>query len=57
MTPYQQRIPLAKLEKIGIVLVKRKGMPLQKWYSLNMDLLFEILKDETDFTTSSEETG
>ena len=56
LTPYQQRIALAKLEKMGIVLVKSKGMPLQKWYSLNMDLLFEILKDKTDLTTSSEET-
>ena len=56
LTPYQQRLPLARLEKMGIVLVKSKGMPLQKWYSLNMDILFEILKDKTDLITSSEET-
>lgn len=56
LTPYQQRVPLAKLERMGIVLVKSKGMPLQKWYSLNINLLFEILKDETHLITSSEET-
>lgn len=57
LTPYQQRLPLARLEKMGIVLVKSKGMPLQKWYSLNMDILFEILKDKTGLITSSKETS
>lgn len=56
LTPYQQRQPLANLEKMGIVLVKSKGMPLLKWYSLNLNLLFELLKDEIDLITSSEET-
>lgn len=56
LTPYQQRLPLARLEKMGVVLVKSKGMPLQKWYSLDMNVLFELLKDETDLITSCEET-
>ena len=57
LTSYQQRQLLANLEKMGIVLVKSKGMPLQKWYSLNLNSLFELLKDETDFITSREETS
>ena len=32
LTPYQQRELFEKLEKMGIILVKNKGIPLTKWY-------------------------
>lgn len=41
---------------IGVILEKSKGMPLQKWYSLNSKLLYKILCENEDLTTSSKKT-
>lgn len=55
LSAYQQREPLRKLINMGVILEKSKGMPLQKWYSLNSELLYKILCENTDLTTSSKE--
>jgi hypothetical protein len=57
LSAYQQREPMKKLINIGVVLEKSKGMPLQKWYSLNSELLYKILCENLDLTTSSKETA
>jgi hypothetical protein len=57
LSAYQQREPMKKLINIGVILEKSKGMPLQKWYSLNSELLYKILCENLDLTTSSEETA
>ena len=55
LSAYQQREPFKKLLEMGIILEKLKGMPQQKWYSLDMDKLYELL-NSTDLIPSSEET-
>ena len=57
LSAYQQREPMKRLINIGIVLEKSKGMPLQKWYSLDSELLYKILCENTDLTTSNKETA
>lgn len=56
LSAYQQREPMKKLISLGVILEKSKGMPLQKWYSLNSQLLYKLLCEDLDLTTSSEET-
>lgn len=55
LSAYQQREPMQKLIRLGIILEKSKGMPLQKWYSLNSQLLNKLLCEDLDLTTSNEE--
>lgn len=55
LSAYQQREPMKKLISLGVILEKSKGMPLQKWYSLNSQLLYKLLCEDLDLTTSSEE--
>lgn len=55
LSAYQQREPFRKLVNMGILLEKMKGMPQQKWYSLNMNKLYELL-NEPDLNSSSKET-
>lgn len=55
LSAYQQREPFKKLVKMGIVLEKLKGMPQQKWYSLEMDRIYKLFYDETDLSSSCEE--
>lgn len=57
LSAYQQREPMRRLINAGIVLEISKGMPLQKWYSINEDLLCEILCTDAGFTTSRKETA
>lgn len=56
LSAYQQREPMKKLINLGVILEKSKGMPLQKWYSLNSQLLYKLLCEDLDLATSSEET-
>lgn len=56
LSAYQQREPMKKLISLGVILEKRKGMPLQKWYSLNSQLLYKLLCEDLDLTTSIKET-
>lgn len=56
LSSYQQRESMKKLINMGIVIEKNKGMPLQKWYSLNSELLYKILCGKTGLTTRCEET-
>lgn len=56
LSAYQQREPMKKLVNMGVILEKCKGMPLQKWYSLNSQLLYQLLCEDLDLTTSSKET-
>lgn len=56
LSAYQQREPMKKLISLGVILEKSKGMPLQKWYSLNSKLLYKLLCEDLDLATSSEET-
>lgn len=56
LSSYQQREPFKRLVKMGIVLEILKGMPQQKWYSLDMNKLYNLLNEGTGFITSSEET-
>lgn len=56
LSAYQQREPMKKLISLGVILEKSKGMPLQKWYSLNSQLLYKLLCEDLDLATSSEET-
>lgn len=55
LSAYQQREPFKKLIELGIVLEKMKGMPQQKWYSLDMNKLYELL-NSSDLMPSSKET-
>lgn len=55
LSAYQQREPMKKLISLGVILEKRKGMPLQKWYSLNSQLLYKLLCEDLDLTTSIKE--
>lgn len=55
LSAYQQREPMKKLISLGVILEKSKGMPLQKWYSLNSQLLYKLLCEDLDLTTSSKE--
>lgn len=55
LSPYQQREPFKKLVQMGIILEKLKGMPQLKWYSLDMDRLYDLLCEERGFISSSEE--
>ena len=56
LSSYQQRVPFKKLAEMGIVLEKLQGMPQQKWYSLDMEQLYNLLNEETMFISSSKET-
>ena len=56
LTPYQQRELFEKLEKMGIILVKNKGIPLTKWYSINSKKFFEIFKFDNSLKMDSQET-
>ena len=56
LSAYQQREPMKNLINLGIILEKSKGMPLQKWYSLNSKLLYELLCEDEGLTTSCKET-
>lgn len=56
LSAYQQREAMKKLINLGIILEKSKGMPLQKWYSLNSQLIYKLLCEDIDLTTSSEKT-
>ena len=56
LSAYQQREPFKKLVNIGIVKEKLKGMPQLKWYSLDMDNLYKLFNEKTDFTSRCEET-
>lgn len=44
LSSYHQRNAIKKLIRMGIIFEKYEGVPLQKWYSLNVDSLYEILK-------------
>lgn len=55
LSAYQQREPMKKLISLGVILEKSKGMPLQKWYSLNSQLLYKLLCEDLELTTSGEE--
>ena len=37
---------MKKLVDLGIITEKSKGMPLQKWYSLNSKRLYELLYED-----------
>lgn len=52
LSAYQQREPFKKLIQKGVILEKLKGMPQQKWYSINMDKLYSLLNEETELTSS-----
>ena len=52
LSAYQQREPFKKLIEKGVILEKLKGMPQQKWYSINMDKLYSFLNEETELTSS-----
>lgn len=56
LSAYQQREPFKRLVEVGVILEMYKGMPQQKWYSLDMDKLYAILNGETDLTPSPKET-
>lgn len=53
LSAYQQREAFKRLVQIGIVLEKLKGMPQQKWYSLNIDRLYSLFCGNIDLTPSS----
>lgn len=53
MSAYLQRESLKKLVNVGIVLEKLKGMPQQKWYSFDMERLYEVIMDDEALTASS----
>lgn len=55
LSAYQQREPFKKLIDMGIVLEKMKGIPQQKWYSLDMNKLCELL-NAPDLMSGSKET-
>ena len=55
LSAYQQREAFKRLAQMGIVLERLKGMPQQKWYSLDMEKLYDLLNKGTSFITSSEE--
>ena len=55
LSAYQQREPFKKLVEIGVILEKYKGMPQKKWYSLNMDKLYNILNGQVDLNSSNKE--
>lgn len=55
LSAYQQREPFKKLVSIGVILEKYKGMPQQKWYSLDLDNLYAVLNKEVEFTTRDKE--
>lgn len=57
LSAYQQREPMRRLIDGGIISEKSKGMPLQKWYSINAELLYKILCTDAGFTTSRKETA
>lgn len=57
LSAYQQREPMRRLIDGGIISEKSKGMPLQKWYSINEELLYKILCTDAGFTTSRKETA
>ena len=52
LSAYQQREPFKNLIQKGVILEKLKGMPQQKWYSINMDKLYSLLNEETELTSS-----
>lgn len=56
LSAYQQREPMKKLISIGVILEKSKGMPLQKWYSLNSKILYKLLCEDIDLITNGEKT-
>lgn len=56
LSAYQQREPMRRLIDGGIISEKSKGMPLQKWYSINEELLYKILCTDAGFMTSRKET-
>ena len=49
LTAYQQRLALQHLIDGGIVIVRNKGMPLQKWYSFDTNRLYKILNENEEF--------
>lgn len=56
LSAYQQREPFKRLVEIGVILEMYKGMPQQKWYSLDMDKLYAILNGTIDYASSPKET-
>ena len=44
LSSYHQRNAIEKLKKMKIISEKYEGILHQKWYSLNVDKLYEILK-------------
>lgn len=44
LSSYHQRNATEKLIKSGILVVKFDGVPQQRWYSVNIDKLYEVLK-------------
>lgn len=56
LSAYQQREPMKKLVNLGIITEKSKGMPLQKWYSLNSKRLYELLYEDEAIIASNKET-
>lgn len=59
LSAYQQREPFKHLVENSIIIEKLVGMPQKKWYSLNMDKLYEIFKKDinTDLTPCHKETA
>lgn len=57
LSAYQQREPFKNLVEGGIIIEKLVGMPQKKWYSLNMDKLYEIFKRDTGLTPCPQETA
>lgn len=59
LSPYQQRIAIDKLVKIGILICKKYGMPQKVWYSFDEKMMYKLFieNEEIDFTPSSEETS
>lgn len=56
LSAYQQREPFRRLVEIGVILEMYKGMPQQKWYSLDMEKLYAILNGTIDLIPSPKET-
>lgn len=55
LSAYQQREPMKKLVNLGIITEKSKGMPLQKWYSLNSKRLYKLLYEDEALIASDKE--
>lgn len=56
LTKYKQKKALDKLQKLGVVEVKRKGVPAKRYIKINEKRLFEILdnKKSKNFTSRSQ---